>query len=148
MRIEGPDGSRFELSLLGWQHPHGASNEIDANRLRVRIALATEEGAFAEITPGLVAWEAERLAEWLEALAAHRAAESEQRFLEPDLRFRISPASGVARLLRIGIDLRARRPGREAPVGEVCFALDEDALGRAARTLRAQIRRFPPREAS
>ena len=146
MRIEGGDGSSFELSLLGWQHPRGAANEIDANRLRIRIALSTEEGGWTEITPGLVAWEAERLAEWLEALAAHRATEREQCFLEPDLRFRIAPASGVARVLRIAIDLRARHPGGPAPVGEVSFALDDDALAAAARSLRAQARRFPTRE--
>lgn len=148
MRIEGGDGSSFELSLLGWQHPRGAGNEIDANRLRVRIAFESEAGSFMEVVPGLVAWEAERLAEWLEALAGHRAAEREQCFLEPDLRFRIAPASGLARVLRVAFDLRARRPGQEGAVGEFAFALDDEALAGAARALRAQVRRFPTREAT
>ncbi len=147
MRIEAADGSHFELSLLGWQHPHGAENEIDANRLRVRIALSTEDGSWMEVTPGLVAWEVERLAAWLEALGGHRAAEREQCFLEPDLRFRIAPASGLARVLRIAIDLRARRPGGRAPLGEIAFAVDDEALAAAGRSLRAQARRFPTREA-
>jgi hypothetical protein len=148
MRLLGSDGALFELSLLGWQHPHGAANEIDANRLKVRLALATNEGAWAEIAPCLVAWEAERLADWLEALAAHRATDVEQQFLEPDLRFRILPAAGIARVLRIAIDLSARRaPGAAAPVGEVAFALGDEEIAAAARAMRAQARRFAPREA-
>ncbi len=147
MRLLGSDGTSFELSLLGWQHPRGAANEIDANRLKVRLALASDEGAWVEITPCLLAWEVERLAEWLEGLAAHRATDGEQRFLEPDLRFRIAPAAGIARVLRIGIDLRARRPpGAAAPIGEIAFPLCDDELAAAARGLRAEARRFPPRE--
>lgn len=148
MRLLGADGASFELSLLGWQHPRGAPNEIDANRLQVRLSLATDDGAWSEIAPCLVVWEAERLADWLDALAAHRATDIEQHFLEPDLRFRILPAAGVARVLRIGIDLRARRPaGAGAPLGEVSFPVADDALVSAARVLRAQLRRFGLREA-
>lgn len=147
MRLLARDGASFELSLLGWQHPRGAANEIDANRLRVRLALASDEGAWKEITPCLVAWEAERLADWLDALAAHRATDAEQRFLEPDLRFRIVPASGIARVLRIAIDLRARKSaGERAAVGEIDFALGDEELAAAGRSLRAQTRRFSFRE--
>jgi hypothetical protein len=148
MRLLGSDGALFELSLLGWQHPRGADNEIDANRLKVRLALATERGSWNEIAPCLVAWEAQRLAEWLEALAAHRATDAEQEFLEPDLRFRILPAAGIARVLRIRIDLSARRPpGVAAPVGEISFAVGDEEMAAAARAMRAQARRFAPREA-
>jgi len=148
MRLLGSDGASFELSLLGWQHPRGAANEIDANRLKVRLALATDDGAWTEIAPCLVAWEVERLADWLDALAAHRATDAEQRFLEPDLRFRILPASGVARVLRIGIDLRGRHaPGAAAPFGEISFSLGDEALAAAGRSLRSQARRFPTRAA-
>lgn len=146
MRLQGIDGARFELSVLAFQHPRGASNEIDANRLQVRVALATDDGAWIEIVPCLVTWELERLAEWMEALAAHRATDAEQRFLEPDLRFRIAPAAGVARVLRIGIDLRARRPGGAAPHGEIGLPLRDDEIASAARALRSQARRFPTRE--
>ncbi len=147
MRLLGSDGAIFELSLLGWQHPRGAANEIDANRLTVRIALSADDGSWAQIVPCLVSWEAERLADWLDALAAHRATDAEQRFLEPDLRFRIVPASGIARVLRIGIDLRGRRPpGDAAPVGEIAFSLCDEEIAEAARSLRAQVRRHPYRE--
>ncbi|MCC6640781.1 MAG: hypothetical protein IT386_06435 [Deltaproteobacteria bacterium] len=147
MRFLGRDGASFELSLLGWQRPRGAANEIDANRLKVRLVITTNEGTVDEVAPCLVAWEVERLADWFEALAAHRATDAEQCFLEPDLRFRISPASGVARLLRIGIDLRGRRkPGTPAPVGEISFSASDDDLGAAARALRAGARRYPVRE--
>lgn len=148
VRLLGGDGASFEITLLGWQHPRGAANEIAANRLIVRIALATEEGAWTERCPCLLAWEVDRLASWLEALAAHRATDTEQRFLEPDLCFRIAPASGLARLLRVAIDLRGRRPpGAAAPVGEVSFAVHDHDLRAAARALRADARRFPVREA-
>jgi hypothetical protein len=148
MRLLGSDGACFELSLLGWQHPRGASNEIDANRLKVRLSLASDDGAWVEIVPCLVAWEVERLGDWLEALAAHRGTDAEQRFLEPDLWFRILPASGVARVLRVGIDLRGRRPaGVAAPVGEIAIALGDEELAAAARGMRAQGRRFPARKA-
>jgi hypothetical protein len=147
MRLLGSDGASFELSLVSWQHPAGADNEIDANRLHVRLALSGQEGGWTQIAPSLVAWEAERLADWFEALSAHRATDSAQAFLEPDLRFRILPAAGVARVLRIGIDLRARRPpGAAAPAGEISFAVSDEDLAAAARALRAQVRRFPPRE--
>ncbi len=147
MRIVGSDGASFELSLVSWQHPAGATNEIDANRLHVRLALSGEEGAWTQIAPSLMAWEAERLADWFEALAAHRATDSAQDFLEPDLRFRILPAAGIARVLRIGIDLRERLPaGAAAPVGEISFPVRDEDLAAAARSLRSQTRRFPPRE--
>jgi hypothetical protein len=147
VRLLTKEGASFELSLLAWQRPRGAPNEIDANRLQVRITLATEDGSWNEIAPCLVAWEAERLAEWFEALAAHRATDAEQRFLDPDLRFQILPASGIARVLRVGIDLRARKPsGAPAPHGEIAFALSEEDLAAAGRALRAQVRRFPQRE--
>lgn len=149
MRLLGSDGASFEITLLGWQHPRGAANEIDANRLEVRIAIATGEGAWIQIAPCLVAWEVERLADWFDALAAHRATDAGQVFLEPDLRFRIAPASGIARVLRVGIDLRARRPpGSAAPVGEIAFSVRDDDLAAAARALRTAARRFPVREAS
>lgn len=148
MRLLGGDGARFELSIVGWQHPRGAANEIDANRLSVRLALATDDGTWVEIVPCIVSWEAERLADWLDALASHRATDAEQRFLDPDLRFRIAPASGIARVLRIGIDLRGRRPpGSAAPVGEIAFALTDEEILAAARGLRTQLRRFQYREA-
>ena len=148
MRLLGGDGSLFEITLLGWQHPRGAANEIDANRLKVRIAIATADGAWVEVSPCLVSWEVERLADWFDALAAHRATDAAQVFLEPDLRFLIAPASGIARVLRVGVDLRARRPpGAAAPVGEIALAVRDDDLAAAARALRAAARRFPVREA-
>lgn len=147
MRLLGSDGVSFELSLLGWQRPRGATNEFDANRLQVRLSLSTAAGSWSEVTPCLVAWEAERLADWLEALAVHRATDTEQRFLEPDLRFRILPAAGLARVLRIAIDFRARRlSGGEGPVGEISFSVLDDEIAAAAKAMRAQARRFAPRE--
>jgi len=147
MVLEGPEGLCFRLTAQGWLRPRGARDEIEANRLRVRLALEADEGSWAETVPCLLSWELERLAEWFRTLAGHRRAEEEQRFLDPDLRFRIAPASGLARVLHVGIDLRGRKPaGAPAPFGEVAFALEDADLAAVARSLAADVRRFPTRE--
>ena len=146
MELHGPDDLRFALVAVGWARLRTAPNEIEANRLRVRLELEAREGGWIEIVPCLLSWELGRLAEWFAALAAHRMAEREQTFLDPDLRFRVAPASGLARVLWVGIDLRARKPAGTAPVGELAFSLDDAALGEAARSLAVQARRFPVRE--
>ena len=144
--LEGTNGRRFELTLVGYEFPDEQDDEWDANWLVVRISAADDPDAWTAEEARLLTWEVDDLADWLDAVAESPAAVAEIEFTEPDLMFERIDGDGAA-CVRVWFE-NAFRPPDVPPDEDVLidFAVTPAALRAGAASLRAQLRRFPRRE--
>src|SRR5438105_12728293 len=103
MDLDDRHGTRFELSLVGYQHPEISDDEYDANRLSVRVDLRTSRGYLSQTEPALLTWEVGWLALWLENLAREIRQDERQDFTEPNLSFRHVSTEGDLVALQVGL---------------------------------------------
>jgi hypothetical protein len=151
MEIHVP-GSFFHLELLGYKYPDAEGEPYDANWLLVRVDAAGPQGAWSVTDPCLLTYEATRLADWLESLAKGTRAAPALSFLEPSLLFRQVEREGGEKFLRIHFGSLVH-PGwaSEAPAAGVNpdlwldFPLAEIDLTAAAKSLKAELKRYPRR---
>ena len=147
--LTGQNDHKLELSLLGYEFPTIDDDEWDSNWLNIRISATNDQGSWAATDASLLTEEVGRLAEWLQAIAENNEADAELDFIEPNLAFELVEANGLVRLRAwFELELRPRwAPTDEVPARDLCVDLElaRDDLGKAADSLRAQLRRFPPR---
>ncbi len=147
MRLKA-EGAFFQLSLLGYQYPDAEGEPYDANWLRVRVDAAGPQGAWSAVDPCLLAEEAERLAEWLEELAEGRAIPALS-FMEPALLFRrVTTEHGPGLTVHFGPLVYppwAEQNPTTRPDLSLTFPVNAVDLKGAARELKAQLKKSPPR---
>jgi hypothetical protein len=143
--LEGTNGERLELTLVGYEFPDEADDEWDANWLVVRISAADAPDAWTAEEACLLTWEVDELAGWLDAAADAPAAVDDLEFTEPNLVLERVEEGGTG-IVRVWFENAFRPPG--VPEDEdvlIDFALAPPALRAAAGSLRDQLRRFPRR---
>lgn len=142
------NGAFFQLTLLGYQYPDAEGEPYDANWLRVRVDAVGPQGAWSAVDPCLLAEEAERLAEWLEELHEGRATPALS-FMEPALLFRrVEEGNRAGLRIHFGplvYPSWAEQNPTTRPDISLTFAASEIDLRNAARDLRAQLKKSPPR---
>lgn len=142
------DGAFFQLTLLGYQYPDAEGEPYDANWLRVRVDAVGPQGAWSAVDPCLLTEEAERLAEWLEELNQGRATPALS-FMEPALLFRrVETERGPGLRVHFGplvYPSWAEQNPTTRPDLSLTFAAADIDLHSAARALRAQLKKSPPR---
>jgi hypothetical protein len=150
MRLFDKSGFGYELTILGYQFPHLATEEYDSNWLNVQVDVVHPEGSWKATDAALLTYEAEHLADWLAGLAHTGSVSSDESFLEPCLSFkRIRDNDGG--MLRTYFDLELRPQWKPAVGGagnEDLFVeapLADLGLTDAVAELRAQLARFPQR---
>lgn len=144
--LEGTDGRRLELTLVGYEFPDLEDDEWDADWLVVRISAADDPDVWTAEDPCLLTWEVDELADWLDAVADAPGAVHDLEFIEPNLTFERIEVDGAGGV-RAWFDDAFRPP--EVPPDEdvlIDFLLAPAALRAAAASLRAQRERFPPRQ--
>lgn len=145
MQLDGRQGTRLELRLVGYQHPNERFDPWDSNTLLVSVRVLTADGSWDVVDPCLTTWETVHLIHWLAALGAR-----------PDL------LGGRLNEPNVTFTARARGPGNEITVeasfelelrppwlgsGNLTVALDIDRaqLAAAAAALRQDLDAFPQR---
>ena len=147
MHLAGPDGS-FDLTLVGYQFPHLASAPWDSNWLQVRVAVQHRRGSWTATDPCLLTYEVAGLADWLEALASGSAADPEQSFLEPCLRFEVQEGPRGQLVLQACFEHELRPPWAQDLEDEnasLTLLTEPDVLRAAAADLRGQLAKYPQR---
>jgi hypothetical protein len=148
--LVGTNGSRFELDVVGYQFPAIEDDEWDSNWLNITTHVQSERGSWSSTDPSLLTADIERLADWLDGVADGRAQDAEIDFMEPNLSFELRRASGNDVTVRVWFELESRPPWAPADAaGARDLWLDLDVsredLRQAARDLRDQLDKFPPR---
>lgn len=119
MLLRSDTGSRFEISLVGYQFPYDGpptgGEDTDANWLLVRGIATSSDGQTSEfVDPCLMTTEARELARWLRAAAAGRiepqANPSEDElwmFVEPNLAWSVESRPKGRTRIRVHLSLEA-----------------------------------------
>ena len=148
MRLRGGE-AEFEMRVAGYQFPNLPNEPYDADWLNISVSVKHPRGSWRKTDPCLLTFELAGLIDWLERLAAERPAHAEEVFMEPELRFEwFGGGRGVLRVY-LHYSLRPawapyHGPGEEEELF-VEFALTPEELRGAARSLRADLERFPVR---
>ncbi|MBD9651419.1 hypothetical protein IB267_24005 [Ensifer sp. ENS09] len=136
--------SFLELTIRQYEFPNVEGDESDSNWLVVEGSVDINGTKWTFRDPYLTTFEAERLADWLEGVSIGEPSTSYCFFTEPNLEFRYQKN----RQLRIRLALESGPPGLHPPIrwNERSFLVRVNAeLVTAARQLRQQLVRFPPR---
>jgi hypothetical protein len=147
MRLTSDD-STFELQVVGYQFPHLEREPYDADWLNIRIDVSLPQGSWTSLDPSLLTWELASLHQWLTSIADGTSVESEESFMEPNLRFELSGEG--SRNLRVYFELESRpswAPSDGAGMDDLWaeFRIDPTELKTAAASLREYIVKFPVR---
>ena len=154
------DGTRFSLSIAGYQYPGNTGSgphDWDANWLDVAGVLHLPDGrSHSFLDPCLTTWEARGLATWLAAVAAGIASPPEDEslpdltFTEPCLAFSVAEGGNGPIGLRVYLSLEAEPPfvvaGQQGIFKNyVPFSTSEAAVLRAAGELSSELSAYPVR---
>ena len=150
MLLLGKSGSRFELTIIGYQFPTIVDDEWDLNWLNIRIDVESERGKWNATDPSLLTSDVDGLASWLDAVADGESQEREIDFLEPNLALELRDESGSRVTLRVWLEVESRpssAPADGAGARDLWVDLDVSKrdVRRSASELRQQLQRFPPR---
>ena len=150
MRLIGPDGTHFELEVVGYQFPQMEFDpgSVDVNWLNIRLSVCGSDLSWAVVDPCLETLEVAHLARWFEAIAAGNAVDCDEIFTEATLRFAL--LEGDPRKLRVYFwPGWAPSDGASTEDEDVYIECDAsaEALRTAAASLRAQLKKFPVRAA-
>ena len=155
MHLEGSGGRVLELSIEGYQFGAIAAEaggfDFDANWLVVagRASDGTRDWSFRD--PRLLTTEVRGLATWLDAVANEWRDLDPIDFIEPNLEFRRISAPAEPPVVRVAFRLEARPPWAAEAADEdedgswLEFEMSKEALDRAVRDLRNELRRYPER---
>lgn len=141
--FEGPMGE-LRLGVEGYQFPDILDDEWDSNWLIITGDAVLDGKPWSFRDPCLTNFEMQRLADWLDQVAAGTAEKAFCGFTEPNLDFeRVSDGS-----IRIGLSLEALPPweNRDGDLGDVGFDIPIGGqLSAAAASLRQILSRYPVR---
>lgn len=141
------DGNNlFQLEIVSYQYPETLDDRYGSNWVVVKGQVETEGDVWEFLDPCLLAWEAQELATWFEALANHSNTTNVLRFIEPNVSFR-SLSNNTLQLI---LAAEALPPGRRTAMKpgdtvKLQFMVQPAALQQAAQDLRLQLTRFPTR---
>jgi hypothetical protein len=161
MRLESSDGvSALELTIAGYEFPDNLSDRDTANWLEFDLRVRTPHGQGTSRVGLMRTWDTADFADWLDALSARHSrwpGEEYMVFPEPNLQFH---ATGLwRREIILHVYFILELPGEwemdDAPdegsnyySSTMNLRPQRAALQVAATSLRAELRRFPVREAS
>jgi hypothetical protein len=141
--FEGPKGS-LRLSVECYQFPENADDWWDSNWLIITGDAVIDGKPWFFRDPCLTTFEIERLADWLDQVAAGQAERSFCGFTEPNLDFeRLSNEA-----IRVAFSLESLPPWGDpgGDFGEFGFTIPiDDRLATAASNLRKLLSQFPVR---
>ncbi len=149
MLLKGIDNSEVELMVVGYQFPQLKHEQYDSDWLNISIRVKHPRGNWTTTDPCMLTWEVAHLSEWLESIARNEPVDSEESFMEPNLRFELR-REPLAKL-RVYFELECRPPWADAyESGKMKdiwleFDVDSEDLRNAAASLRADLMRFPVR---
>ncbi len=142
----GRDDTSLELSVVGYQFPETIDDGWDSNWLIVSGRVSHPRGSWTFMDPCLTTFELERLASWLDDVAAGRPA-PKSAFTEPNLMFRYE--SGPEPMIEVDVAYESAPPwilGEPRPEGVTLhFPISMNNPRLAADELRNFIRQFPVR---
>lgn len=150
MQLTGPDHASFALHIIGYEFPELQYTPDDSDWLVVTVAVTMARGSWRATHPCLLTWEVARLATWFDAIATHIPVNSEESFIEPNLRFHLLHQQGDVRRVRVYFELESRPTWAAANVADMedlWVDLDADTtdLHAAAAALRGALQHFPVR---
>jgi hypothetical protein len=148
--LRGRRGTELGLSLVGYERPDEHVDPWDSNSLLVEVRLLAPEGSWDVVDPCLTTWEAAQVIRWLTAFAsrADLVANRGLAVQAPNVTLlgQAFPGEPDRIAIRACFALERRPPwlrgGRD-----LCVDLDVDRpqLAAAARSLSADLARFPQR---
>jgi len=150
MKLTGEEGVAFELTVESYEFPEIEDEPWDSNWLLVRGRIKHPRGSWSFFEPCLTTWEIELIARWLERLVTGEVSRSALDFNEPNLRFLFAVQPVFAVEVRFAYECAPPWIDPEIPTMEgvgVLFPLSFNDLKEAARNLRQNLLRFPPRDA-
>lgn len=160
MNLLATDGTRFSLSITGYQFPGNTGSgpyDWDANWLNVAGDLRLPDGRrHSFVDPCLTTWEARQLADWLSPVAAGMAVPAKDEggpdltFTEPCVAFSLAVSSTGDLVLRVYLSLEAEPPfvvagQRGMFENYIPLATNHAAVLRAATELTSELSAFPVR---
>jgi hypothetical protein len=146
-RLATPGGDLFALTVLRYEYPAGSDS---ANWLDVQIEASVGGRAWRASDPALETWNLPFLADWFDGIAAGEPVDSQESFAEPNLVFELVRAAEDGATVQVWIEGELRPTWAkytswdERDLG-IAFELSAEELRTAARALRAESLRFPPR---
>jgi hypothetical protein len=149
MRLHSSDGASLEVKILGYEFPDIETEEYDSNWLVIEIDATHPSGHWVCRDSCLLTYEVAALANWLAGIPRGQDVSHVQRFIEPNLEFRLIEAD-TSRTLRIYFEAECRPDGAPWNQGVVRdlwldFPVSELNLEEAAESLRRQLAKYPQR---
>ena len=150
MRLAAKNGPAVELLVMGYEFPDNHTGEYDSNWLIIAGRVTDPRGDWSFRHPSLLTYEASRLGDWLEEVAAGQEGVPYASFIEPNLSFDVRVAD-EARLLIVTCGAEASPPWASEEDGpgyvEIELPIAEVDLRRAVASWRQQLAQFPQRAA-
>jgi hypothetical protein len=143
MRLAANTDVAVEISIVGYQFPDLHTAEYDSNWLVVRGHVHHPCGDWTFCDPCLLTYEAARLVDWLESVAAGHEMDERATFIEPNLSFEVA-VTKTGRMLRITFALESR-PSWASEDVVIELPITEMDLNDTIRQWRKQLERFPQR---
>lgn len=149
MKLKGDENTEFEMKVEGYQFPHLAREQYDADWLNIRVDVRHPRGAWGKSDACMLTFELAGLIDWLRWLADDLPAHSEESFMEPELRFEwFGEGRNILRVY-LHYSLRPAWSPYHGPNEEeelfVEFAATPADLRDAADSLRGELQKFPVR---
>lgn len=140
----------FGLNIVDYQYPHHETGYWDANWLFIEVEARHPKGSWTVVSPCLLTFEIENLAQWFEQAVQGTNRWQEIAFTEPSLKFELVQRGENLRALRIYFEIDVRPTwaySRRARLEDlwVEFTLDEINLSEAANHLRELLKKYPQR---
>ena len=107
MRLATNTDFAVELRIAGYQFPDNHTAKYDSNWLVIEGRVHHPSGDWTFRDPCLLTYEAAQLADWLEWVAADRAAIPDAAFIEPNLSFKVV-TSETGRALQVAFGAESR----------------------------------------
>ena len=148
MLLRGIDNTEFEMKVVGYQFPHLEHEQYDSDWLNIKIRVKLPQGSWTAIDPSLLTRELVSLTEWLESIADGKRVDSEESFIEPNLRFELLEEE--PKRLRVYFELESRpswAPFDGAGMDDLWaeFEINAEELREAAASLGEDLKQFPTR---
>jgi hypothetical protein len=148
MKLQGENGTDFELAVLRYEHADYTEDFWDANWLVVKGSVSATEGSWHFLDPCATTFELAGLANWLDTIAVKGFEPSEYTFAEPNLVFSCGNDPQPSVTIRF---THESAPGWIWDVEEriagvaLCFPMSPDTARDAAAQLRTILVDFPIR---